>query len=436
MRKFILQNLFALLLVGLPIPVLAQQQSTSDLILLELRGPVKKCVEKDGDNSAIIYTFDRNGKLLKAVTEDGYQLYANIKRDSKGRIIEYGDNEPNEMDGEVYKSAVTWTNPADGKWRVKTLSEPNPEGDVNSNYTYHTDKTWIVSKKVVLATGMNYSGTVTYSNYVFDAYQNWTKRTASHNLVCKMDNDAPLRYTEKQVRTITYWELPSTQQSSSSTLKPSSNDLQSNATSKEPSGNDKKPTPSTEQPTPPAEQPTVPEQPTPTPGQTIPDNSQPTPTPDQVPVPTPRPQPKSTPGGLIEESAGKTMGIIEICDYVVALNNTATIQEVLEKSYGFVFEKELLGSGMEGKSTRFPDMSVIIKPVKKKTTDLKYLELKVRNNDSFSFDNELKKCGYKYDFNLKDPLSQMFKTHRKAKPSYFTYQNNIIHTCEFYFIAE
>lgn len=182
---------------GLPNNAKPNYFMTSDLAYLELRGHVRECVDPD---VGYVTKFDINGHIVSS------NLVENPIRDTKGRIVREGSNEPCDMDGEIYYTTTLWRD----DYTMLSRSSPNPEGDIDIKFVYADNlngtKVRNIIRRELSATGPNYSGTVTYEYVSFDDQGNWTCRWIKSNLYCKWDGGSPLKTTEIEHRRITYWE--------------------------------------------------------------------------------------------------------------------------------------------------------------------------------------------------------------------------------------
>jgi len=184
-----------------------------DLRFFELTGHVERVVvhtrsklNDATDTQTEIIRIDMSGQLQSIVDQSGYNCMEAFERNRDGYIVTIGNDEPNDMDGEVYKQSVEWDKSTIPGY-VKSKSMPNPEGDVYEEYVYDDSGKPVkyIAKKKLTATGMNYSGTVKYTYLQFDDSLNWTKRRIEYNLVCRADDNSTLRYTEYEIRDITYF---------------------------------------------------------------------------------------------------------------------------------------------------------------------------------------------------------------------------------------
>lgn len=113
--KKLFMLLAAALMLGVAMPTMAQQKKApakrtttaskgktsgtttinytarGELGLFDLRGPVKECVWSDGDQPRKL-GFDRKGMWISENGRNPWDNYGNVKRDSKGRIIQMGDD--------------------------------------------------------------------------------------------------------------------------------------------------------------------------------------------------------------------------------------------------------------------------------------------------------------------------------------------------------
>lgn len=373
-----------------------------DRRFLELQGKVKSCLWQDGESTPVLYTFSEHHTLMSATyADDSGNVMENIKRDKRARITEYGSDEPNEMDGEVYKTTITWSSVPDADGYPTTISEPNPEGDVVTQLTYNRSlpgKAAHLTKRTIKATGMNYSGTVTYTNYVFDADGNWTSRKATFNLVCHADGNTPLKYTETQRRTITYWETstvnvtptgngqggqPSDGTSGSAgnettdtpTTDDSGNRDTTDTTTTDDSGNDEITN-------------------TPTNDDNRAQEDDRTQEDDKHPiVPTPRPDPNDS----LPERRGHYVvhhSILEVADTVISLNNADDIQARLEQM-GFTCKVSIIDDkDTKCSNDRYTDGSIRICRKKKNKPALKYLYVEMEEPEFAPVIRVLSRLGY------------------------------------------
>lgn len=169
---------------------------TSDLAFFELRGHVRECTDPDTGTKLV---FDIDGNLTSS------SITLNPKRDTRGRIVREGSDEPCEMDGEIYYSTISWRD----DYTMLRRNSPNPEGDIDIRYIYGENingtKVRNIIRKELTATGPNYGGTVKYEYVSFDSQNNWTCRWVKNNLTCKWDGSR-LNNTEIEHRQIIYWE--------------------------------------------------------------------------------------------------------------------------------------------------------------------------------------------------------------------------------------
>ena len=146
-----------------PAPAPALAEIKGEVGAFELRGPVKECFWDHSDYQTTL-TFDQNGMWK---TRDGQVPWAGqpVKRDTKGRIIHYGDGDIEEMFTYNAKGQCIVHGYHDMEYGYKTYYSYNQNGEV----TQVKDVDWYdnvesnprVTKFTVLAR---------------DSYGNWTKR--------------------------------------------------------------------------------------------------------------------------------------------------------------------------------------------------------------------------------------------------------------------
>lgn len=198
MRQKLLFIMLSMLLQTLAVAQPSIAPADIDLRFFGLTGRVKSFTE-----GGVIYTFNKEGNLVMASTPDGDKPMALIHRDSQGQIIYSSSGVVCDMDGEIYGSDYTWDMRL-GVMRVKTIEAENPEGVIKTTINYNGNTLRELSH-TIKATGMNYSGRVTFSDYKTDSHGNWTSRKANYALRCVEDGNSPLNYSEIHTRNIEYW---------------------------------------------------------------------------------------------------------------------------------------------------------------------------------------------------------------------------------------
>ena len=179
--------------------------ANADLHLVELRSNqnVHKCIEgPEIDRERTIYEFDRSGKLISSRASWGGQVYPNPKRDAHGRIIRYGDDIPNDMDGEIDYTYIEWEKSTPSY--PKGVQFSGPECDITTKYIRtEQDKAYLITSAITTTAFPCISGRTDYTYLKFDKRGNWTQRLA----VTKSKSEGKT-YTERemQFRKITYWD--------------------------------------------------------------------------------------------------------------------------------------------------------------------------------------------------------------------------------------
>ena len=184
-------------------PAAKDNYAEADLHLVELMGPVQKCVVGEGD-AAVTYQFSREGKMLSSKAAWGEEIFAKPQRDKYGRITRYGDDIPNDMDGEINYHYVVWRKTAPSY--VDAINFSGPVCDVNENFLYqNAAKPHLVTKKSSAAGGEYCPASqTTYTYKTFDKHGNWTQRIAVTVTKSKGEPAQTERITEN--RRITYYE--------------------------------------------------------------------------------------------------------------------------------------------------------------------------------------------------------------------------------------
>lgn len=170
----------------------------ADLVLFELRGPVRKMVQKSEMSTNYNVTFSENGKWELTNGDKVANVLSDVKRDSEKRIISYTEGEYD------FISMLKITYDDKTGWISKVVSKDQGDEDGGLTTTYVYDENGYVVKEVVDGQYTDMGAdeptkvhTVTTYKYVsFDSYGNWTKRSASNTDGGKYD----------ETRTITYYK--------------------------------------------------------------------------------------------------------------------------------------------------------------------------------------------------------------------------------------
>lgn len=177
--------------------------ASSDRHLLGLKGSVSKCVETE-DDVKVIYSFSYDGRLTSSVSSFGAELYANPQRDEYGRIIRYGDDTPNDMDGEVDYHYVTWKR--DEPTFVDCINYSGPVCDISEEYFYENqEKPYLITKIVQKAGEYCPSGEIIFIYEHFDNAGNWTQRQVVRNY--KTEEGGTITEKATQHRVISYYKM-------------------------------------------------------------------------------------------------------------------------------------------------------------------------------------------------------------------------------------
>lgn len=164
-----------------PAATVKVKYGVGELGMFDLRGPVKKCVQKDPQQS-VTYTFDKKGKWLTKDGKTPKQIYGNtIKRDKAGRIIQTSSNEFT-YDHYTYNSKGLLT---EASWY---------SGEDVEQYEYDADG-FLVKQIYIIAPDMGSDEEPerierTFTVTKIDKYGNWLERTDNKGV--------------KETRTLTY----------------------------------------------------------------------------------------------------------------------------------------------------------------------------------------------------------------------------------------
>lgn len=201
MKKLTLYILAIVLLFGMAMPVMAQQKKTvkrtgttkgspaktnsinftaqGELGIFGLRGPVKECTWTTKDQTRRL-GFDRKGMWILENGKKPWSNYGPVKRDSKGRIIQMGDEESGELFTYNNNGLIT-----------KHITEYMDGRDI-ATYSYNSDGECTkesYSYEDMSGTGKN---TASFTILSRDSQGNWTKRKTQKGNV--------------ETRVITYYE--------------------------------------------------------------------------------------------------------------------------------------------------------------------------------------------------------------------------------------
>lgn len=151
-----------------------------ELGIFELRGPVKKCVSKNS-NETSTHEFDKKGMWI---SENGMKPWAgqeSVKRDRQGRIVKMGDSYDEEYESFAYNANGLITK------RIKKYMD----GIFQTNYYYNSKGE--CTKSVLEFEDMGDTGkdTTVYTILSRDSHGNWTKRKTQKGAI--------------ETRTITYY---------------------------------------------------------------------------------------------------------------------------------------------------------------------------------------------------------------------------------------
>lgn len=143
-----------------------------DLKLFDLRGPVKSCKKGTKDYYTIL-NFTESGELTSAnSTTDSYQHKYKIHR-KNGKIAEISYNKHDLISG--YSDVFI----TDNNGHIKEIN--SWDQDCSDKYTFQRNDNELVTKMIhrnECAVDDIYFYTTNYSDYQFDKYGNWIKRTA------------------------------------------------------------------------------------------------------------------------------------------------------------------------------------------------------------------------------------------------------------------
>lgn len=172
----------------------------ADLHLFGLKGSVFKCIETE-DDVKVVYSFSYNGQLTSSRSSWGAELYENPQRDANGRIIRYGDDTPNDMDGEVDYHYITWR--SDAPDYVKSVNFSGPVCDVSEKYFYeNNEKPYLITKIVQESGDYCPGGEITFTYLSFDDRGNWTRRLVVRKY--KTEDGGTITEKATQNRVISY----------------------------------------------------------------------------------------------------------------------------------------------------------------------------------------------------------------------------------------
>ena len=160
-----------------------------DLKLFDLRGPVKSCKKGTKDYYTIL-NFTESGELTSAnSTTDSYQHKYKIHR-KNGKIAEISYNKHDLISG--YSDVFI----TDNNGHIKEIN--SWDQDCSDKYTFQRNDNELVTKMIhrnECAVDDIYFYTTNYSDYQFDKYGNWIKRTAKTEYG-----------SNTETRTITYYK--------------------------------------------------------------------------------------------------------------------------------------------------------------------------------------------------------------------------------------
>lgn len=159
-----------------------------DLKLFDLRGPVKSCKKGTKDYYTIL-NFTESGELTSAnSTTDSYQRKYKIHR-KNGKIAEISYNKHDLISG--YSDVFI----TDNNGHIKEIN--SWDQDCSYENKFQRNENGLITKETIhelCGPDDDYYYTTHYSNYQFDKYGNWIKRTAKTEYG-----------TNVETRTITYY---------------------------------------------------------------------------------------------------------------------------------------------------------------------------------------------------------------------------------------
>ena len=157
-----------------------------DLKLFDLRGPVKSCKKGTKDYYTIL-NFAESGELTSA-TNSAHRKHKIHRKN--GKITEISYNKHDLITGYGYEFVI------DNNGHIKEIN--SWDQDCSDEYTLQRNEDGLITKKIVWSgcgeDDDDYT-TTNYSNYQFDKYGNWIRRTAKTEYGTNIES-----------RTITYYE--------------------------------------------------------------------------------------------------------------------------------------------------------------------------------------------------------------------------------------
>lgn len=171
----------------------------ADLVLFELRGPVRTMVQKSEMSMNYNVKFSENGKWELTDGNKVANVLSDVKRDSEKRIISYTEGEYD------FISMLKITYDEKTGWISKVVSKDQGDDDGGFTTTYVYDENGYVVKEIVEGQYTDMGAdeptkvhTVTTYKYVsFDNHGNWTKRSASNTDGGKYDETRTITYYNK-----------------------------------------------------------------------------------------------------------------------------------------------------------------------------------------------------------------------------------------------
>lgn len=153
------------------------------------------------DPFGAIYEYDKDGKFVKGVTEKSV-----MKRDEKGRVIYYNQQNDDEDDA-MFTIEFTY----DAQGRISKVNTSFWEGTQTKTFIYEADNIYPVKMLFESSDeGTNVESEGAYRYTKFDKYGNWTERehTYSGTETEEGEDDYSSRWSGKNIerRTIEYYK--------------------------------------------------------------------------------------------------------------------------------------------------------------------------------------------------------------------------------------